>query len=75
MRPTAGALLCTYSPVSTRENHDRCFRTENARVTYISEERWGARIIATSSITVPGQRRELVDIIGFDVSGVAELAL
>ena len=49
---------------------------ENARVTYISEERWGARIIGdVIDHSAWDNGGSYVDIIGFDVSGVGRTGL
>jgi hypothetical protein len=43
--------------------------TPSARIRFISDERWGARVIGGTSEAVWENRGDYVDIMGFDISG------
>jgi hypothetical protein len=49
--------------------------TASARVTYISDAKWGAKITGTGSCVIMRNTGDYVDIIGFDMTGPCPLGL
>jgi hypothetical protein len=43
--------------------------TANARIRFVSDQRWGAQIIGTAAEATWQNRGDYIDIVGFDVSG------